>query len=381
ELQPEVPEEQITLARADARRDMATFLSYAVGCMMGRYSPDHPGLILADAGDTVEDYLAKVGKGSGPLDSDRALNEPDTVALAPDAEPKCFACGTVSLVREARFILADLYDRKPDQICGRPMIYCPACARNKQDRIAFDIRLDDFSLAKALQSEWSAPDTFKAFLEIAGCFGHRRPALLDDLTFQPDEDGIIPVLDGEWFEDDIVARTRDFLRATFGEATQEANLRFLEESLGKDLRKYFLTDFYKDHLQTYKKRPIYWMFSSPKKGFNVLIYLHRYTRDSANRVLNRYLRDFLPKLRGRLEHRDHVLASESTSAREKTAARKESDQIRKTLRECEDYERDILLPLAQQRVELDLDDGVRTNYLKLGPALAPIPGLAKKQED
>ena len=134
ELQPEVPEEQITLARAEARRDMAAFLSYAVGCMMGRYSLDHPGLILANAGDSLREFLAKVG----------------------------------------------------------------------------------------------------------------RP--LDELTFAPDEDGIIPVLDGEWFEDDIVARTRDFLRVTFGEATLRENIRFIEESLGKDLRKYFLTDFYKDHI-------------------------------------------------------------------------------------------------------------------------------------
>src|SRR5262249_418942 len=120
ELKPEVPEEQITLARADARRDMAAFLSYAVGCMMGRYSLDHPGLILANRGDSLHEYLEKVG----------------------------------------------------------------------------------------------------------------RP--LERLTFAPDEDGIIPVLDGEWFEDDIVARTRDFLRATFGDATLRENIRFIEESLGKE---------------------------------------------------------------------------------------------------------------------------------------------------
>lgn len=267
ELAPEVPEEQITLARADRRKDMAAFLSYAVGCMMGRYSLDAPGLILANAGDTLELYFDEVGKP------------------------------------------------------------------------------------------------------------------LDQLSFVPDEDGIIPILDGEWFEDDIVARTRDFLRATFGDATLEANIHFIEESLGKDLRKYFLTDFYRDHLQTYKKRPIYWLFQSPKKGFNALVYLHRYTKDTPNRVLGSYLRDFLHKLRSRLEHLDHLMALESTPTREVTKARKESDQIKKTLRECEEYEREILLPLAQKRIELDLDDGVKVNYLKLGQALAPIPGLAAKEED
>ena len=266
ELQPEVPEAQITLARAEARRDMAAFLSYAVGCMMGRYSPDHPGLILANAGDTLREFLEKVGKP------------------------------------------------------------------------------------------------------------------LAELSFAPDEDGIIPVLDGEWFEDDIVARTRDFLRATFGEATLRENLRFLEDSLGKDVRKYFLNDFYKDHLQTYKKRPIYWLVQSPRKGFSVLLYLHRYTKDTMNLVLNRYLRDYQVKLRNRLTHLVQEQATAST-AKAKTDARKEADKLTKTLHECDEWERQTVLPLAQARIELDLDDGVKTNYLKLGEALAPIAGLAAKEED
>lgn len=267
ELQPEVPDEQITLARADVKKDMAAFISYAVGCMMGRYSLDLPGLILADAGGTVADYLAKVPKP----------------------------------------------------------------------------------------------------------------------TFAPDADGILPVLDGEWFEDDIVARFREFLRVTFGEATLNENLRLIEGSLGKDLRKYFLTDFYKNHISGeraygYKKRPIYWLFRSPNGGFAVLVYLHRMTRDTPNLILNRYLRNYLPKLRSRIEHLDHVQAT-ATTARDKTTARKESDQLKKTLRECEDWERDVLLPLAQSRPELDLDDGVKVNYLKLGEALAPIPGLAAADEE
>jgi hypothetical protein len=266
ELNPEVPEEQITLAKPDARRDMAAVLSFAVSCMMGRYSLDRPGLILANAGDSIREYLDKVG-------------------------------------------------RVPDQ-----------------------------------------------------------------LTFAPDEDGIIPVLDGDWFEDDIVARTREFLRTTFGEATLRENIRFIEESLGKELRNYFLTDFYKDHLQTYKKRPIYWMIQSPRKGFSVLIYLHRYTRDTMNLVLNRYLREYQVKLRSRIAHLAEVQTSGAVNTRDKTAARKEFDKLTKTLHECEEWERQIVLPLAQARIELDLDDGVKVNYLKLGEALAPIPGLAAAED-
>jgi hypothetical protein len=265
ELQPEVPEAQITLARAEARRDMAAFLSYAVGCMMGRYSPDHPGLILANAGDTLRDFLEKVGKP------------------------------------------------------------------------------------------------------------------LAELTFTPDEDGIIPVLDGEWFEDDIVARTRDFLRATFGEATLKQNLRFIEDSLGKSLDKYFLTDFYKDHLQTYKKRPIYWLFQSPKKGFSALVYVHRYTKDSVNTLLNKYLRDYLKKLEARIAHLAQVEVT-ATATKEKTAARKESEKLRKDLKDCQDWERNVILPLAQQRLEIDLDDGVKVNYLKFVGAVQAIAGLAAKED-
>lgn len=258
----EVPEDQITLARADKRDDVAAFLSYAVGCMMGRYSLDTPGLVLADAGATVEDYLEKVGVPLG------------------------------------------------------------------------------------------------------------------ELTFAPDDDGIVPLLDGEWFEDDVVARTRDFLRATFGEDTLTENLRFIEEALGRDLRSYFLRDFYTDHLKTYKNRPIYWLVQSPKKGFGALVYLHRYTRDTLNLVLNRYLREYQAKLRDRIAHLARVQADDSVPTRERTAARKEHDKLVKTLHECEEWERETVLPLAQARIELDLDDGVKANYPKLGKALATVSGLS-----
>jgi hypothetical protein len=270
ELQPEVPQEQITLARAEARRDVASFLSYATGCMMGRYSLDQPGLILADL-------------------------------------------------------------------------------RNSQD------------------------EQLAAYVE-------RVDQAISEVKFKPDPDGIIPVLDGEWFEDDIVARTREFLEITFPESTVTDNLRFIEESLGKDIRKYFCSDFYKDHLQTYKKRPIYWMVQSPKKGFACLIYLHRYTKDTLNQVLNNYFRTYLRKLEARLVKLGLDQLNDSLPTRERTAARKEAEKITKVLKECEAWEQDALLPLAQQRIELDLDDGVKVNYLKLQDVLAPIPGLAAKED-
>jgi hypothetical protein len=173
-----------------------------------------------------------------------------------------------------------------------------------------------------------------------------------------------------------VARFREFLRVTFGEDTLRENIQFIEDSLGKDLRKYFVSDFYKDHLSTYKKRPIYWLFQSPKKSFQALIYLHRYDRDTVNLLLNDYLREFQNKLQNRRKHLEEVDASESSSAKDKTAAKKEMMKIDKTLPELADWERDVILPLAQQRLEIDLDDGVKQNYPKFGKALAKIAGLS-----
>jgi hypothetical protein len=214
----------------------------------------------------------------------------------------------------------------------------------------------------------------------AGSYPGRNVAHRNSWKFQPDPDAIIPVLDGEWFEDDIVARTREFLAVTFPESTVTENLRFIENSLGKDIRKYFCTDFYKDHLQTYKKRPIYWMVQSPKKGFACLIYLHRYTKDTLNQVLNNYFRPYLQKLEARLAQLGLDQLNDSLPTRERTAARKEADKITKVLKECQAWEQDALLPLAQQRIELDLDDGVKVNYLKLQDVLATIPGLAAKDD-
>ena len=285
ELTPDVPVEQITLTvnpfyryggdgsdeeklERFQRDSMSELLSYATGCMMGRYSLDHPGLILADSRTNQDEQLAA-------------------------------------------------YEAK----IGKP---------------------------------------------------------ISDIQFKPDADAIIPLLDGEWFEDDIVARTREFLKVTFPESSVAENLRFIEDSIGKDIRKYFCKDFYKDHLQTYKKRPIYWMVQSPKAGFACLIYLHRYTPDTLLQVLNNYFRPYLQKLEARQEQLERDQNNDALPKREQTAARKEAEKITKVLKECQTWEQDALLPLAQQRIELDLDDGVKVNYLKLQEVLAKIPGLAAK---
>jgi len=195
-------------------------------------------------------------------------------------------------------------------------------------------------------------------------------------SFSADDDNVIPVLDGDWFDDDVTERFRKFLRITFGEKNFAENLRFIETSLGKDVRKYFLKDFYKDHVQTYKKRPIYWQFSSPKGSFNVLIYMHRYNRDTVSVILDQYLREFKVKLTSQKSSLEQTEISLDATQGEKSKAMNDIQKINSIIDELETWERDVIYPLATQRLEIDLDDGVKVNYPKFGNALTKITGLS-----
>ena len=272
ELTPDVPLEEITLTcnpyyrygnkKSDPELEsllladtMREFLSYAVGCMFGRYSLDRPGLILANQGETADDYIKKVDL------------------------PK------------------------------------------------------------------------------------------EEISFVPDEDNVLPITEGEYFADDIVARFKKFLRVTFGDEYYEKNLAFIERALGKDIRKYFLSDFYSHHVRMYKKRPIYWLFSSPRKTFNALIYMHRYNPDTANTVLNEYLRPLIRKLEAEKKMIETRKSSGRLSVREMAQAEKELGVIMRQIRELYDYEQNVLYPVTAKRMEIDLDDGVKANYPKFGRAL------------
>jgi hypothetical protein len=198
----------------------------------------------------------------------------------------------------------------------------------------------------------------------------------DQLSFVPDADNIIPILDDEWFEDDIVGRFKAFLKASFGERDFHKNLRFIEDHLGKDIRKYFTKDFYNDHVKRYKKRPIYWAFSSSKGSFTVLIYMHRYNPDTLGKILNDYLVEYREKLAIHTENLENIVVKGSPI--EQTKAQKEIDKIKLVLIELQEYERDILYPLVQQRIKIDLDEGVLVNYNKFGRAIKEISGLNDK---
>jgi type II restriction/modification system DNA methylase subunit YeeA len=238
---------------------MREFISYAVGCMFGRYSLDKAGLILANQGETVADYL-------------RQIPEP---------------------------------------------------------------------------------------------------------SFMPDKDNVLPILEGEWFEDDIVSRFQEFLKISFGKEQFAENLAFIEGSLGKSIRNYFLKDFYDDHVKRYKKRPIYWLFSSPRSSFKALIYMHRYSPNTVSIILNVYLREYVFKLKGKTEQLEQQKISSVSTQKEKITAGKDLDRISGMIRELENWEKDTLYDLALKKLEIELDDGVKVNYLKFGKALKRIAGLEK----
>ena len=198
-------------------------------------------------------------------------------------------------------------------------------------------------------------------------------------TFIPDSDNVIPITDEEYLEDDIVSRLCAWLKVVYGETTLEENLDFIAKALGNRgsssreiIRNYFLNDFFKDHCQTYSvtgsgKRPIYWLFDSGKQnGFKALIYLHRYNVDTIGNLrvdyLHRMQRVYESEI-GRMQD----MIDHSTNAREVGQATKRRDKLTKQLKECREYD-EKLAHLALSRIELDLDDGVKSNYRKIQTA-------------
>lgn len=267
ELSRDVSDDQITLARADREKDAQRLISYAIGCMMGRYSLDAPGLIYANGGN-----------------------------------------------------------------------------------VDFD----------------------------ASCY----------VRFPADADGIVPITDGLWFEDEAASRIREMLLAVWGEATLTENIVWLAESLGakngetaeETIRRYLSEKFFKDHLQTYKKRPIYWLFSSGKQSaFQALVYLHRYHEGTLGRMRAEYVVPLTGKIQSRIDMlEEDAASSSSTAARNKL--NKEVERLKKKQQELLAYD-EQLRHYADMRITLDLDDGVKVNYGKFGNLLAEVKAVAGGKDD
>ena len=246
ELIPEVEDKDITVRKADLSRDIRSFISYAVGCMFGRYSLDEEGLIYA----------------GGEWDNSRYQ------------------------------------------------------------------------------------------------------------TFLPDDDNCIPITDEEYFADDIVERFVEFVKTVYGVDTLEENLDFIANALGNKgdtsrevIRNYFLKDFYADHLKVYQKRPIYWLFDSGKQnGFKALIYMHRYDADTVGRVRTDYLHRAQKYVETAMQSAQYTIDNAS-SASEKSKATKAVTKYTKQLAEMKIYD-EAIAHIANKRIEIDLDDGVKVNYEK-----------------
>ena len=193
-------------------------------------------------------------------------------------------------------------------------------------------------------------------------------------TFLPDRDGILPITDEEYLEDDIISRLCDWLKAAYGADTLEENLDFIAGALGgkgnssrEIIRSYFLKDFFKDHCKTYQKRPIYWLFDSGKQnGFKALIYLHRYTPDTIGNLRVDYLHKMQRVYKSEINRMQDMI-DHSTNAREVAASTKRKEKLQKQLKECRDYD-EMIAHLALSRIKLDLDDGVKVNYEKIQTA-------------
>lgn len=195
-------------------------------------------------------------------------------------------------------------------------------------------------------------------------------------TFIPDSDNIIPICDDDYFDDDITGRFVEFVRTVYGEDTLEENLRFIANAFdGKGaprevIRSYFLNDFYADHLKTYQKRPIYWLFDSGKKnGFKALVYMHRYRRDLLARLRTDYVHEQQERYRTQLAQIGEAI--DRAEATDRVRMAKQQKKLQEQAAELKAYEEKVH-HLADRNIEIDLDDGVKHNYELFADVLAKI---------
>lgn len=293
ELTSEVEDKDVTVRKADLQRDIKSLISYAVGCMFGRYSLEREGIVYA--GGNFDDVYWKY-KGQAALDKNGEAIEGSYAGIS----------------------LADYHYPKFHDT-------------------------DDWKTAT-------------------------------ELSFEPDADNCIPITDEEYFEDDIVGLFCAWLKKVYGEDTLEENLDFIANALGNKgktsrevIRNYFLTDFIKDHIKTYQKRPIYWLFDSGKQnGFKALVYMHRWNADTIGNVRVEYLHRIQRVYEKEIIRMQEIIDN-SHDNKEISNATKRKEKLQKQIKETKDYDAKIA-HLALSRIDIDLDDGVKVNYEKVQTA-------------
>ena len=272
-----------------------------------------------------------------------------------------------------------------------------------QDELTPDVADKDITVHRVYDTKDDVPDSMKGSNYIrtmrdeivslisyaVGCMFGRYSLDVDELAYAggewdesryktiiPDRDNIIPICDDEYFDDDLTGRFVDFVRKVYGDDTLEENLKFIADALGgkgtprEVIRSYFLNDFYKDHLKTYQKRPIYWLFDSGKKnGFKALIYMHRYQPDLLARLRTDYIHEQQERYRTQLAMLEERAQTASTSDRVKI--NKSIAKLKDQSLEIQKFEEKIH-HLADQMISIDLDDGVKVNYAKFPDVLSKI---------
>ena len=272
-----------------------------------------------------------------------------------------------------------------------------------QDELTPDVADKDVTVHRVFDSKDDVPESMKGSNYVrtmrdeivslisyaVGCMFGRYSLDVDGLAYAsgewdaskyktiiPDSDNIIPICDDEYFDDDITGRFVEFVRKVYGDDTLEENLKFVADALGgkgtprEVIRSYFLNDFYADHLKTYQKRPIYWLFDSGKKnGFKALCYMHRYQRDLLARLRTDYVHEQQERYRTQLAQLSDAIDHASASERVKLTKQQKKFQDQAT--ELQTYEEKVH-HLADQNIEIDLDDGVKHNYELFADVLAKI---------
>lgn len=289
-----------------------------------------------------------------------------------------------------------------------------------QDELTPDVPLNEITILQKGEIDikdgeivWNDAVIIKQFISyLVGCFMGRysvdRPGLIIASQHQDlnalglkvegidngaegrlliDDDGIVPILEGEYFSDDMTVRIEGAIKTLFGEAHFQENLKYLEQTLGKTLRDYLFKDFFADHIdgKMYQKRPIYWLFSSKmgdkkKKGyFKALVYMHRIESDTLSKLHADYVAPYIDKIEQQKQEAEDQAVRDDLSQAQRNKAAKQAAEYAAALREVREFAT-ILVQMSTQRLTIDLDDGVRVNYPKYYPLVEPIKGLDKTEK-
>lgn len=385
-----VDEKDVTVRKADIRRDIRSLISYAVGCMFGRYSLDVEGIAYAGGEfsdqwvvisgqyykrEAVEYYVGKelsrafgmaesYAGGGRNLSAGEAASKRGVVCIIGSDEEG----GSVDSFKYRRGTSKKLYEGI------RTISVNSERVSSGTGNTIYDLCSPE--ILAAISNGSGNELATRCWKDAEWVDWQAIHCSLTTNHYYPDKDNIIPICDDEYFEDDIVGRFVKFVEVVYGKGTLEENLKFIADGLGgkgqpKDvIRKYFLNGFYKDHCKMYKKRPIYWMFDSGKKnGFKCLIYMHRYQPDTLARIRTDYVHEQQARYRTAIDDLDNRMANASTGERVKL--NKQLKTLNDQATEIHEYEEKIH-HLADRMISIDLDDGVKKNYAIFQDVLAKI---------